>query len=130
MYSDMTQSQHPRCINSLRSPRVPGADPQRQGEEEQGDTVVGPHAGFLCSRPPDPAKSCQPLLETLRQAIDGTVPVDLGAQVVPAFHPRTNQIRICPELSEITEPGSRLRIVIPETSVIRGKKIISSKSLE
>ena len=73
MYSDMTQSQHPRCISFFRTPRVPGADPQRQGEEEQGDTVVRPHAGFLCSWPPDPEKSCQPLLETLRQAIDGTV---------------------------------------------------------
>ena len=40
------------------------------------------------------------------------------------------QIRVCPELSEITDPGSRIRIVIPETAVIRGKKIISSKSLE
>ena len=111
MSSDLTQSQHPRCINFFRTPCAPGADPQRQGEEEQGDTVVRPHAGVLCSWPPDPEKSCQPLLETLRQAIDGTVYTHstlelqtlqpgvnfLATATVPGFCERP----LCPRLSRL-----------------------------
>ena len=43
MYSDMTQSQHPRCINFLRAPRVPGADPERPD-------VSTPPGGEKCSK--------------------------------------------------------------------------------
>lgn len=85
----------------------------RQGEEEWGDTVMRTYACSLCysSRPADPEKSCQPVLETLRQALDGTVyahstlevqtlqPIVnfLATATVPGFC----ELPLCPRLSRL-----------------------------